>query len=123
MALVPMPATITSAASSAAVRALGQAGEVNGLRLFSRWLGIGVSKNATSLSGLRPDVLLRDAGVLGEIKNVQYQALTRQLRGYLGIATELKLDPVLMVRWNTRLSGPLLDLESRSQLLILRRLP
>ena len=42
-----------------------------------------------------------------EIKNVARQSLTKQLRDYLKIASDLKRKPILYVRPNTVLSAPL----------------
>ena len=52
-----------------------------------------------------PDGLTRD--VLTEVKNVSYQAFTRQLKDYLAFAKESGLRFDLWVRKGTELSKPI----------------
>jgi hypothetical protein len=57
---------------------------------------------------------------MGEVKNVAYQALTRQLVDYLELALSNEAKVAIDVRKNTTISGPLDDLK-RLGLLIIRR--
>jgi hypothetical protein len=75
---------------------------------------VGIPANASKPSiripgsGIRfPDRLTEDT--LEEVKNVQYQALTQQLRDYLAYAQANQLTFILHVHPETKYSGPLQD--------------
>lgn len=64
-----------------------------------------------SLSGTAsyriPDILDEANGVIGEVKNVQYQSLTSQIQDDISYAKEMGYTFKLYVRSTTQLSGPL----------------
>jgi len=62
----------------------------------------------TSFGNRIPDIINEKAKIVGEIKNVSYQALTRQIRGFLEIAKDEGSTFVLVIRKGATLSGPLL---------------
>ncbi len=64
-----------------------------------------------------PDILTQST--IGEVKNVQYQALTQQLQDYLSIAQSTNRNFNLYVRPSTQLSGPLQNLISSGQIQLL----
>lgn len=68
-----------------------------------------------------PDELT--ATTLGEVKNVQYQYLSTQLKDDLSYAQANGLQFNLYVRTGTRLSGPLQDLVDQGQINLIRNLP
>jgi hypothetical protein len=61
-----------------------------------------------------PDRLTEDT--LEEVKNVQYQALTQQIRDYLAYAQANQLTFILHVHPETKYSGPLQDLIDAGQI-------
>lgn len=93
-----------AAARMAGVRALGQAGEDAVRAAYD----IG-PKTAINVGGATriPDGLLLD--VLSEVKNVQYQSFSQQLRDFsnFALATERSFD--LYLPAGARVSGPLQD--------------
>lgn len=83
---------------------LGDAGE----EAVSRVLGI--AKNTAVRFGNRiPDFVDEAKGFVAEVKNVQYQAYTRQLREMFTAAAEQGKEIILYVREGGKISGPLSD--------------
>lgn len=97
--------------------AMGQAGET----------ASGITKNTQTLiingRSRTPDQLT--ATTIGEVKNVQYQYLSSQLRDYLAYAQQNALQFNLYVRGGggTRLSGPLQKLVDSGDINLIENLP
>ena|GEM_PF-7054099 len=92
---------------------IGKAGEASVRAAFD----IGESRGFRTRDRLRiADGVNRRLGTVTEVKNVQYQGLTRQLRDYLQYAREAGLDFHLYIRRDTKLSGPLLELIDSDQI-------
>jgi hypothetical protein len=105
------------AAESAAVRAarIGREGEAAA--------GITGPKVGVEINGrLRfPDELSPTS--LKEVKNVERQSWTKQLKDYSDLARDRKVPFVLIVRENTILSGPLRAARDRGEVIIRPELP
>jgi hypothetical protein len=63
----------------------------------------------TSYGNRIPEFLNDKIKIIGDIKNVAYQSLTSQIKGFLQIAREQGKTFVLVVSQGTRLSKPLID--------------
>jgi hypothetical protein len=95
---------------TALARSLGQAGE-QAVGVSGPKVGVAVP-NSTTIRF--PDILTQST--IGEVKNVQYQALTQQVRDYLSIAQDTSRTFSLYVRPSTKFSGPLQDLITNNKI-------
>ncbi len=123
--LASRPEQTTRAVQTAAsrcqyAREMGAAGE--------KVLGsLGYTKNTKVISVFGrdriPDVLDDAQHVVGEVKNVRYQALTQQLKDYMTIADDRASKFHLVVRAMTRLSARLQERVDAGRIILRRELP
>ncbi len=93
-------------------------------------LGAGIIKNTERVESLTrtaafrvPDELNAAEKIIGEVKNVNYQAYTRQLKDSVAYAQKYGYQFRLYVRQGTRLSAPLLDAVEDGLVNLVRNLP
>lgn len=78
------------------------------LQVFEKYPGFKpntIAKNTTVYGSRIPDFV--NKAVVGEIKNVRYQTLTRQIKGMMQIATSTDRKFILVIKNGTKLSKPL----------------
>ncbi|MFF7158384.1 putative toxin [Streptomyces sp. NPDC008139] len=87
----------------------------------------GITKNTQKLiiNGRTriPDELDPAAGVIGEVKNVKYQHLSKQIKDDLSYASANGYQFNLYIRSTTRISRPLQDLVNSGDINLIRNLP
>ena len=111
---------VAAGGGPALARELGAAGEA----------AAGIAKNTTRIPSLTstanyriPDVLSREARLIGEVKNVANLSYTRQLRDFSTYAQQQGFRFELTVRQGTQLSCPLQQAVNAGDISLLRTLP
>jgi len=102
-------------------RRLGQEGEV------SEGITESAKRRIPSLTGTAryriPDAVNPETQMLKEVKNVQYQSYTSQIRDYVAYSKNRRYTFELVVRQDTQLSGPLEEAIRAGDIILKRNLP
>lgn len=117
-----LPTTSTAASLPPIIQALTNQAYRTGQQAEQ---AVGALKNTLripSLSGTAnyrvPDILDTTEGIIGEVKNVKYQALTSQIRDDIAYAQQTGMRFELWINKSTRLSGPLKQAAQDGEVLV-----
>jgi len=90
----------------------------------------GIVKNTEHIDSLAgdakyriPDILDRDAKIIGDVKNVKELSYRSQLESFYKYAKEKGLKFVLIIRRDTKLSSPLQEMADAGEVTVKRDLP